>query len=237
MMLDYDGTLAPFVVDRLQAFPYPGIVPRLKDILRTRTRLVIVTGRAVDVIKKLLKIEPLPEIWGCHGAETLTPDGRYRLNVSPQVQTGLEQVKKWAAQNDLDEYLEIKPGGCAFHWRGLDDRQRIHIETIISDLPERFENSSLFAIHRFNGGIEIKSAIVTKGHAVEKILDNHQSKDAAAFLGDDATDEDAFRVLGGRGLNVLVITDIKQTAADIRIEPPDELYSFLDRWIDALAAG
>jgi len=53
-----------------------------------------------------------------------------------------------------------------------------------------------------------------------------------AYLGDDITDEDAFQALGNRGLKVLVRQEPRQTLADIQIKPPDDLFKFLDKWIE-----
>jgi trehalose 6-phosphate phosphatase len=53
---------------------------------------------------------------------------------------------------------------------------------------------------------------------------------AVAYLGDDRTDEDAFMALRGRGLAVLVRPDLRATAAEVWIRPPDELLLFLQRW-------
>ena len=65
LMLDYDGTLAPFHDERDSAFPYPGVAATLQDIIRGgHTRVVIVSGRGVDDLIPLLGIQPIPEIWG-----------------------------------------------------------------------------------------------------------------------------------------------------------------------------
>jgi trehalose-phosphatase len=52
----------------------------------------------------------------------------------------------------------------------------------------------------------------------------------AAYLGDDVTDEDAFRAIKGRGLSVLVRPEHRETEADVWIRPPDELLEFIGRW-------
>src|SRR6185437_15422137 len=46
LLLDYDGTLAPFTPDREHAFPYPGIPELISRIVRAGTRVVLVSGRA-----------------------------------------------------------------------------------------------------------------------------------------------------------------------------------------------
>src|SRR6202521_4919903 len=76
LLLDYDGTLAPFCLNRQQAFPYPGVPPLLQEIIvNGRTRVVIITGRTAREVIPLLAVHPSPEIWGCHGLERLRPDG------------------------------------------------------------------------------------------------------------------------------------------------------------------
>jgi len=62
LLLDYDGTLAPFVIKRDMAFPYPGVSDLLEDIIQKGgTRLVIITGRGLDDIIPLLGLERPPE--------------------------------------------------------------------------------------------------------------------------------------------------------------------------------
>jgi trehalose-6-phosphatase len=51
-----------------------------------------------------------------------------------------------------------------------------------------------------------------------------------AYLGDDLTDEDAFRALKGKGLSVLVRKESRTTEADCWLKPPDELLDFLKKW-------
>jgi trehalose 6-phosphate phosphatase len=49
LMLDYDGTLAPFHVDRFEATPYSGVEERLSILSAlSQVRLVLVSGRSVN---------------------------------------------------------------------------------------------------------------------------------------------------------------------------------------------
>jgi trehalose 6-phosphate phosphatase len=80
LVVDYDGTIAPFSLDRHRAVPYPTLPELLDCIMSTcRTRLVLVTGRSAKELPALLGIQPHPEIWGVHGLERLYADGRYVL--------------------------------------------------------------------------------------------------------------------------------------------------------------
>jgi len=58
-----------------------------------------------------------------------------------------------------------------------------------------------------------------------------------AYLGDDLTDERAFRALGRAGLSVLVRPEWHTTAAALWIRPPEDLREFLTRWLQACRDG
>ncbi len=76
LLLDYDGTLAPFKVKRGEAVPYDGVQEILDNILaETGTRVILISGRMIDDLLPLLGLKIIPEIWGSHGFERLLPDG------------------------------------------------------------------------------------------------------------------------------------------------------------------
>jgi trehalose-6-phosphatase len=56
------------------------------------------------------------------------------------------------------------------------------------------------------------------------------NKPAAAYLGDDNTDEDAFKSIKGRGMGILVREEFRPTEADAWLSPPEQLLQFLKYW-------
>lgn len=121
LLLDYDGTLAPFKTERQQAAPYPG-VPELLAAVRDagRTRVVVISGRSVADLGRLLGLDALPELWGSHGWERRLPDGAYQLpTLGEQARAGLEAAYAALAARRLGHMLEQKPASLALHWRGL----------------------------------------------------------------------------------------------------------------------
>jgi trehalose-phosphatase len=234
LMLDYDGTLAPFRVEREKAEPYPGIRERLEKLgADEKTRLVIISGRDLDTLKKLLKLKTFPELWGCHGAERYSPRDGYRLILPENTRQGLEEIRAWADDSGMSAYLEIKPAGSAFHWRGLADNLIDEIKAKIETKWQHNLEKFGLTFHHFDGGIELKPANINKGTAVGEIIARTDVESAIACLGDDLTDEDAFKILGDRALKILVRDRPRPTAADIRITPPAELIGFLDRWLES----
>src|SRR5271155_630625 len=70
LMLDYDGTLAPFKEDRSQAFPYPGVEDRLAVLSGlAQVHVVLVSGRPARELSALLRPQTKIDIWGSHGRE------------------------------------------------------------------------------------------------------------------------------------------------------------------------
>ena len=55
---------------------------------------------------------------------------------------------------------------------------------------------------------------------------------AAAYLGDDNTDEDAFEAIEGRGLGILVAAQVQPSLASVRLKAPEGMIDFLRRWAE-----
>ncbi|KAA3634976.1 MAG: trehalose-phosphatase, partial [Calditrichaeota bacterium] len=215
LMLDYDGTLAPFTIDRENALPYEGVPERLVKLIElTSSKIIIVSGRDIAMLKKLLPLDRYPELYGSHGGEYFSETEGYTLLAGDDSKEFISEVKKWAVDNSYQTHFESKSLSCAFHWRG---KPTAEIEEMKSAIETRWnpEIKSLgMEMHNFDGGIEFKLSSVNKGNAVKKILaENDVSNAAIAYLGDDLTDEDAFEALGDYGLTVYVNHYIRKTYA------------------------
>lgn len=236
LMLDYDGTLAPFHIDRHSAVPYPQVVPLLDRMLQSGgTRIVVITGRPVREVQALL--QPLTgfEAWGAHGLEHLLPEGLLQpASIPAEVEALLEQAGQWLRKASLIQHSEIKTGGIAVHWRGLDPASTATLRQRTLEGWSQLATHSGLRLLEFDGGLELRAARPNKGDAVEAVLQDVLPETPVAFLGDDLTDEDAFRILNGRGLSILVRTEHRQTHADAWLKPPQELIQFLESWLRAI---
>jgi trehalose-phosphatase len=232
LMLDYDGTLSPYHMERDKAVPFEGVREILTETLvSTDCRTVIVSGRSISDLLPLLGIEKGIEIWGCHGWERLGPDGGYKgPDLDADTSSSLEQAAAWAAAQGFGEGLEIKAACVAMHWRGLGDEEISAIRRVVGGKWRSITDGRPLRLHPFNGGIELRPTGMDKGVVVDSLLS--ESAATAAFLGDDITDEDAFRAISGRGLGILVNPVLRDTAADLWLEPPEELIWFLENWIE-----
>ena len=71
-----------------------------------------------------------------------------------------------------------------------------------------------------------------KGEAVlwlQKQFENQYGRGEAIYIGDDTTDEDAFRALDRRGLTILVAKKSRSTFAAYRLEEPADVGWFLEQ--------
>ena len=236
LLVDYDGTIAPFHVDRFQARPYGGVLSLLDKIADSgKTRIAVISGRPLIELKALLEPFENVEMWGVHGLERLMPNGRYsKLPIDDACVELLAEAKRSIVQSGLITLAEIKPGGIAMHWRGLPSREADFAAATVRQVLKPFGKEPLLRLLDFEQGVELRVAHPDKGDAVTTIVGEMEPQAQVAYLGDDFTDEDAFRALGGRGLTVLVRPEFRQTEAQAWLKPPLELRGFLEDWLQCL---
>lgn len=231
LFLDFDGTLAPFSVDRDRCDMYPGVREILNQIITSGCRLVVISGRSAESLPALLNLQVTPEIWGCHGWERMHTDGSLtKFPLSDDAVHALEEAYIWAKTNGLENFCERKYGCISVHWRGQTPQytEKLRKKVQIGWNPLIVKNQ--VEIRSFDGGLSLAAVCRNKGDAVQTVIREEQGGIAAAFLGDDLTDEDGFHAIKDHGIGVLVRSEYRRTAADLWVKPPDGLLGFLSRW-------
>jgi trehalose 6-phosphate phosphatase len=233
LLLDYDGTLAPLQTRRQELVPYPGVADVLSRLVASGgTRVAIISGRALEDLKTSLSwLEPRPELWGSHGLERLTRGGLYATFAeAPADRHFIDDVWGWVCLKGWESLFERKPFGFALHSRGVAPEEFALVRNAVCDRWRLAARETGLEVVGFDGGLEFRPAGHHKGQVVEAILEEMGSEAAVAYLGDDATDEDAFAALSGRGLSVLVRVVPRPTAAAVCLRPPEDLLRFLNAW-------
>jgi trehalose-phosphatase len=193
--------------------------------------VVIISGRWTKDLIPLLKLRQLPEIWGSHGWERLRADGSHEIaKFDVRALRGLAEADRWMEQEGLAKRCEHKPGCLALHWRGLASKKIKEIRSKAMTKWTLLTQDTGLTLSEFDGGLELRVPGRNKGYAVQTILAEMDTGAIAAYLGDDITDEDAFKAIKGRGLGILVRKEYRQTAADLWLRPPKELMEFLSLW-------
>jgi trehalose-phosphatase len=146
---------------------------------------------------------------------------------------GLDEAEDCLTQIDLNVRSEKKPGCLAIHWRGLKEQDvkilRKQVEPRWTSVAQQFGLN----LKEFDGGLELRVPGRNKGDAGRVILEEMGRDTFVCYLGDDLTDEDAFKSIKGKGVGILVRKEYRPTAADIWLVPPEELLEFLWKWVVA----
>lgn len=232
LFLDYDGTLASFHVDRDKAQAGHEILGRVRDIASTPgTTVAIVSGRPLAELTNHLG--PMPVILvGEHGWEILHPGSRIeQYPLSPEHLAGLESAFQAARREEWRDRIERKRTALVLHTRGLprEEEERLLRAAGLAwgDLAER----SGMRLDRIDGGIELRAAGRDKGSAVRDITAACPPDAFAVYVGDDATDEDAFREVEARGFGILVGSAARVSRASGRLPSTQAVGRFLERWL------
>lgn len=237
LFLDFDGTLAPFHPDRMMAYPLPGTVDAIRAIDAQRdTRVAIVSGRPIAEVLTLLGDLGVV-VSGAHGYELLVPDGGQQVVAIPPEQVSLlDAAYRQALEIFPAERVERKAASVAAHIRGLDP-------VAAADAVERLErrwraagSSSLADYRPFNGGLELRAAGRTKGTVIEEMIEATPNA-LHVYIGDDDTDEDAFRVLADRGIGIKVGPADAVTLATGRLPDCESVRDVLVYWATREAAS
>jgi trehalose 6-phosphate phosphatase len=230
LFLDVDGTL-------LDIAPSPDAVvvpPDLREVLtglneRLGGALALVTGREIAVIDRLLGPLKLP-VAGVHGAELRLPDGTMKGTlVNPAMPRILTALEAFVSDNE-GLLLENKGRAAAVHYR-QNPALGEDVEAFARELVE--SDGEGLEIQPGKMVVEIRPAKVDKGRAVSVFLEEEPYLGRAPLvIGDDWTDEPAFRTANARGgRSIRVGRDKRATEANESISDPDAVR----RWLAHMA--
>jgi trehalose 6-phosphate phosphatase len=196
VLLDVDGTLAPIVRHAEEATVPEATRSLLIELARRYGLMACITGRRAAEARRIVSIGSIAYV-GNHGGEVLAP-GAAQPVVDPAVQQGARRVREFASAADtpalarLRVRIEDKYAIAAFHWRGAPDEGAAHAE--LADLADAAVDQGLH-VHWGRKVLEVRPpAQFDKGTGVRALLDGRDLT-AALYVGDDATDLDAFRAL------------------------------------------
>jgi trehalose-phosphatase len=145
----------------------------------------------------------------------------------------LARAESWLDYQQLRSKAEFKAEGIAIHWRGLEADEAAEVRDRVLLGWSRIAADASLQLLEFDGGVEIRPSLLDKGDAVRTVLSEMPSTAPAAYLGDDSTDEPAFRAINGRGLSILARPEWRDTSARAWLRPPEDLLEFLDQWLKA----
>jgi trehalose 6-phosphate phosphatase len=208
LFLDYDGTLVPICKEPSLA----KLSLEEKRVLRTLSRMPwlsvgIISGRSLKEVRKLVGINGLFYA-GNHGFEILFSEGIW---VHPEIKNFGFKLKRVTSElkrsiKGINGILvEDKRITVSVHYRNLIGKSPGSILKIVSKVLEPYPE--IFTITRGKKVYEVRPHINwDKGKAVVKIsqLLDFKNRPLKIYVGDDQTDEDAFRVLENGDISIRV---------------------------------
>jgi trehalose 6-phosphate synthase/phosphatase len=227
LLLDYDGTLVPFVDDPAAAVPDSKLLQLLGSLCADpKNHLAIVSGRCRRELEQWFGHLPLALV-AEHGIWLRSAGGPWRTlkALACAWKESLRPILERYADRLPGALLEEKEFSLAWHFRRADPELGLaRAKELLDDLTDFCRNIELQVIEG-NKVIEVRNAGVTKGTAALEWLGGFDA-DFIFAAGDDRTDEDLFRVLPPTAFSVHV--GLGETAARFFLEQHTAVRRMLD---------
>ncbi|XP_047065918.1 probable trehalose-phosphate phosphatase 1 isoform X3 [Lolium rigidum] len=249
LFLDYDGTLSPIVNDPEKAFMSPEMRTAVKNVAKF-CPTAIVSGRSREKVFEFVKLKELYYA-GSHGMDILVSSADSESKTNNDKETKLFQPASEflpmisevykslveATRSIKGANVENNKFCVSVHFRNVDKKDWKLVTEIVDNVLKAFPRLKLTTGRKV---LEIRPVIDwDKGNAVEFLLQLLQLDDPESvlsiYIGDDQTDEDAFKLLRKRnyGFGILISQVPKETEAFYSLRAPSEVMEFLNslvRW-------
>ncbi|GAB2933728.1 trehalose-phosphatase [Rhodococcus aerolatus] len=198
---DYDGTMAPIVDDPTAARPLPESVRAMRGLATLpATSAAVISGRALRDLATLSRLPSEVQLVGSHGSEF---DAGFVTSLGDAATELLHSISdecRAIVGGRSGVSLELKPASVAVHLRNASADLAAEVVDAVRQGPAAREG-----VQVTEGKAVIELAVIStdKGYALD-VLRHSDGVSAAVFLGDDVTDEKAFRRLHGPDLGIKV---------------------------------
>jgi alpha,alpha-trehalase len=238
VFLDYDGTLTPIVSHPENASLSDSMRQALRELV-ARAPVAILSGRDLDDVRRRVDLDGIVYA-GSHGFDIAGPGLRRELGAEflPELDLAEKELRK--ALDDIPgARVERKHFSVAAHYRNIDGNDMPEVARAVETVAARHRE-----LRRIDGKkvYELLPDIDwDKGKAVMWLLETLGLESRSGgicpiYIGDDRTDEDAFRALESRGVGILVSEQPQVTAASYWLSNPEEVERFLRELIAHLPA-
>lgn len=258
VFLDYDGTLTPIVDDPDRAIMSNAMRSAVRNVAKYFPTAII-SGRSCDKVYELVGLTELYYA-GSHGMDIMGPvrnsaSGDHPNCIKSTDQQGkevnlfqpaseftsmIDEVFRTLVESSKDikgAKVENHKFCASVHYRNVDEKSWPTIAQCVHDVLKDYPRLRLTHGRKV---LEVRPEIDwNKGKAVEFLLESlglsNSDNVLPIFIGDDRTDEDAFKVLrqGNLGYGILVSPVPKESNASYSLRDPSEVLEFLKslgRW-------
>ena len=235
LLFDYDGTLTPIAQTPQQAV----ISKKAKEFLKKLSRkpnstLAIISGRALKDIKHIVGLEDIIYA-GNHGLEIEGPKIKFESQVSPRLKLVIRNIAEELSKRlsgIKGVLIEDKGLTLSIHYRLVSKGDIPMFEKIISEVTNSPAVRGKVKVNSGKKVYEIKPPVKwDKGKVALWLLARQQFLSGEknvlpVYIGDDITDEDAFRALERKGLTVFA-GEPGDSKADYYLKNTEEVTKFL----------
>lgn len=227
---DFDGVLAPLVLDPMSARAVDGSLERLEELAALPgTHVAVVSGRDLETLTELTQLhDSAVTRIGSHGAQS--SDGQGLADSLDRDQESTLQALTAGLEDVVDGHpgarLEHKPTATVLHTRGQEPQAAAAAVRAALEVAERHTGVKVM---RGKEVVEMAVVSADKGTALMRLKDR-VGADAVAYFGDDVTDEDVFGLLGDADLGVKV--GAGQTRARFRLDGPQDVAAALAELVE-----
>lgn len=221
---DFDGTLAPIVNNPADARPLPEAAAALEELAGAPdTVAALISGRALSVLRELSGMSDAVQAVGSHGAEF---DTGFAHEIDTALLAEIAETLNSIAAERPGVMVETKLASVALHVRNASEADGV------AALALAREAALSWDAHSTAGKAVLEFAVIVtdKGEAVD-ILRNRCHATAVVFLGDDVTDEKAFRRMRDGDIGIKIGPG--ESLADFRVDSPADVAAVLRHLADA----
>ena len=241
LFFDYDGTLAEIVKKPELAHIYPGMRGLLRDFAMY-TDLAVISGRYIHDLEGMVGIKHENISYaGAHGLQIrlknqahvfaaipLDNEREQIKELSEELKTRLHGKYKSCEEGAFGVRIEPKMDIVAVHYREADPAAKGEILAIVDQMTIPY---GLLKTLSAKEAVDIRpKASWNKGDAVEYFLSQFRHSSLEQFpiyIGDDITDQDAFRKISKTGIGIYVGRPENKAAAEFFLDSPREVLEFL----------
>lgn len=226
---DFDGVLAPIVLNPMDATALPGTIDSLRELsAMDGVSAAVVSGRDLATLRQLTGLRDGEDVVliGSHGAQSSVPvlGAAHDLNDAQRAawQQAHQLLTDVVAQFPQAR-IEEKPAGVVLHTRGMADSDAEAASAMVARAADE-----LPGVHPMRGKsvVELSVTQASKGAALAALREQ-VGADAVAYFGDDVTDETVFARLADDPRHLCVKVGDGETAAALRVPDPDAVRGVL----------
>ncbi len=231
LFLDYDGTLTP-IVNNPEDAKIPDSTQRMLKTLAEYIPVAIISGRDINQVEKMVGIEDIYYA-GSHGFEIDGPGGLHlELEKAKKILPHFEEAANYLRNQTkglAGVQIERKRFAIAVHFRNVSPHLLPELKAIVEQITNHYQDLKLSQGKKI---YELKPNLDwDKGKAMDWLIEKlnlNRPDILPIYLGDDLTDEDAFRNLIERGIGILVGDHGEKTFAQYHLHDTREVSKFLD---------